>query len=155
VAVQDHDSSSSRAFASRRSADERWEGDKPDHGIQPVAEPLGVSVDELRTVFNAWGPSKFDAEVFLDSQALRPDGTPGAMLIPSTFGLAGVDLHTWTGWGSVTHWNAFVANLERHGKGAFFDPLSKRGVACQAPLPSSGGRREGVCAWRAYALCST
>jgi hypothetical protein len=33
-----------------------------------------------------------------------------------------VNLHTWTGWGSVTHWNAFVANIEMHGKGTFFDP---------------------------------
>jgi len=33
-----------------------------------------------------------------------------------------VNLHTWTGWGSVTHWNAFVANLEMHGKGTFYDP---------------------------------
>jgi cytochrome c peroxidase len=31
-------------------------------------------------------------------------------------------LHTWTGWGSVTYWNAFVANLEMQGKGTFFDP---------------------------------
>jgi hypothetical protein len=46
----------------------------------------------------------------------------GATLIPPAFGLAGVNLHTWTGWGSVTHWNAFVANLEMHGKGTFFDP---------------------------------
>jgi hypothetical protein len=33
-----------------------------------------------------------------------------------------VNLHTSTGWGSVTHWNGFVANLEMHGKGTFFDP---------------------------------
>jgi hypothetical protein len=33
-----------------------------------------------------------------------------------------VNLHTWTGWGSVTHWNAFVANLEMHGQGTFYDP---------------------------------
>jgi cytochrome c peroxidase len=33
-----------------------------------------------------------------------------------------VNLHTWTGWGSVTHWNAFVANLEMHGQGIFYDP---------------------------------
>jgi cytochrome c peroxidase len=33
-----------------------------------------------------------------------------------------VNLHTWTGWGSVTHWNALVANLEMHGKGTFYDP---------------------------------
>ena len=44
------------------------------------------------------------------------------MLIPPAFGLAGINLHTWTGWGSVTYWNAFVANLEMHGKGTFFDP---------------------------------
>ena len=43
-------------------------------------------------------------------------------MIPPAFGLAGVNLHTWTGWGSVTHWNAAVANLEMHGKGTFFDP---------------------------------
>jgi hypothetical protein len=33
-----------------------------------------------------------------------------------------VNLHTWTGWGSVTHWNAFVSNLEMHGLGTFYDP---------------------------------
>ena len=30
----------------------------------------------------------------------------------TAYGLAGLNLHTWTGWGSVTYWNAFVANLE-------------------------------------------
>ena len=90
--------------------------------LQPIAEPLGVSVDALRAVLNAWGPGKFDAQVLLDGQALRPDGKSAATLIPPAFGLAGVNLHTWTGWGSVTHWNAFVANLEMHGKGTFFDP---------------------------------
>ena len=33
-----------------------------------------------------------------------------------------MNLHTFTGWGSVTHWNAFVANLEMHGVGTFYDP---------------------------------
>jgi hypothetical protein len=34
-----------------------------------------------------------------------------------------VNLHTWTGaWGTVTYWNAFVANLEMQGQGTFFDP---------------------------------
>ena len=33
-----------------------------------------------------------------------------------------MNLHTYTGWGSVTHWNAFVANLEMQGSGTFFDP---------------------------------
>jgi hypothetical protein len=81
-------------------------------------------VDEatVRTVLLSWGPGKFDAELMLDGKAFRPDGKPAAVLIPPAFGLAGVNLHTWTGWGSVTYWNAFVANLAMHGKGNFFDP---------------------------------
>ena len=41
--------------------------------------------------------------------------------IPAAFGLAGVNLTTYTGWGGISHWNAFVANLEMHGKGTFVD----------------------------------
>ena len=76
----------------------------------------------MRTVLQSWGPGKFDAELFLDGKAFRPDGKTAATLIPPAFGLAGVDRHTFTGWGSVTYWNAFVANLEMHGKGNFWDP---------------------------------
>jgi hypothetical protein len=90
--------------------------------LTPVATLLGVPAEALRAVLMSWGPGKFDAEVFLDGKAMKPDGTSAATLIPSAFGLAGVNLHTWTGWGSVTHWNAFVANLEMHGKGTFYDP---------------------------------
>ena len=32
-----------------------------------------------------------------------------------------MNLHTWTGWGSIPYWDAFVATLEMHGKGSFFD----------------------------------
>src|SRR4030095_3676888 len=73
-------------------------------------------------VLAAWGPGKFDAELFLDGKGFRPDGKSAATLIPPAFGLAGVNLHTYRGWGSVTYWNAFVANLEMHGQGTFFDP---------------------------------
>jgi cytochrome c peroxidase len=51
--------------------------------------------------------------------------------------LAGVNLHTWTGWGSVTYWNAFVANLEMHGKGTFFDP--RLDDAQQFPVAARAG----------------
>ena len=90
--------------------------------LQPVANLLGVDEATVRTVLQSWGPGKFDAELFLDGKAFRPDGKSAATLIPPAFGLAGVNLHTWTGWGSVTHWNAFVANLEMHGQGTFYDP---------------------------------
>jgi mono/diheme cytochrome c family protein len=90
--------------------------------LQPFVDLLGVDDATVRDVLNSWGPGKFDAELLLDGKAFRPDGTSAATLLPPAFGLAGVNLHTWTGWGSVTHWNAFVANLEMHGQGTFFDP---------------------------------
>ncbi|HEY3578906.1 MAG TPA: hypothetical protein VGK82_00095 [Pyrinomonadaceae bacterium] len=90
--------------------------------LKPVADLLQVDEATVRTVLQSWGPGKFDAELFLDGKAFRPDGKSAATLLPPAFGLAGVNLHTWTGWGSVTHWNAFVANLEMHGQGTFYDP---------------------------------
>ena len=112
----------------------------PPTGLAPVAQLLGVDIGTVRTVLKSWGPGKFDAETFMDGKAFNdafsntgPDPNaktpppktpwPGATLIPPAFGMAGVNLHTWTGWGSVTYWNAFVANLEMHGTpGTFFDP---------------------------------
>ncbi|HET8540267.1 MAG TPA: hypothetical protein VFL83_10385 [Anaeromyxobacter sp.] len=85
------------------------------------AELLGVTEETVRTVTRSWGPGKFDAQLILDGKAFRPDGKPAATLIPPAFGLAGVNLHTWTGWGSVAQWNALVANLEMGGQGTFHD----------------------------------
>ena len=90
--------------------------------LSPFTQLLQVDDATVRKVLGAWGPGKFDAELALDGQGFRPDGKTAATLLPPAFGLAGVALHTWTGWGSVTHWNAFVANLEMHGKGTFYDP---------------------------------
>jgi hypothetical protein len=105
--------------------------------LSSVAAVLGVDQPTVRKVLNAWGPGKFDAELLLDGKGFRPDGRSAATLIPPAFGLAGVNLHTWTGWGSVTHWNAFVANLEMHGKGIFFDP--RLNDAAQFPVASPAG----------------
>lgn len=100
---------------------------------------LGVSDATVRSVLNGWGPGKFDAELVLDGKTAKPGGAPGssATLIPPAFGLAGVNLHTWTGWGSVTHWNGFVANLEMHGKGIFYDPRLNDPV--QFPIAAAAG----------------
>ena len=96
--------------------------------LQPFVDLLGVNDATVRRVLNSWGPGKFDAELVLDGKAVQPDGRSAATLIPPAFGLAGVNLHTWTGWGGVSHWNAFVANLDMHGKGTFFDPRLKDAV---------------------------
>ncbi len=90
--------------------------------VQPIAKLLGTTDDVVRRVLKSWGPGKFDAELVLDGKALKSNRVSGATLIPPAFGLAGVNLHTWTGWGSIPYWNAFVANIEMHGQGKFFDP---------------------------------
>lgn len=101
--------------------------------LTPLTKLLGVDLATLKAVLTSWGPGKFDAELFLDGKAFNTeqvtDGVvtstkvSGATLIPNAYGLAGFNQHTWTGaWGSIPYWNAFVATLEMHGKGRFFDP---------------------------------
>jgi len=98
---------------------------------------LGVDEQTVKTVLAAWGPGKFDAELALDGKGFRPDEKTAATLLPPAFGLAGVNLHTWTGWGGGSHWNAFVANLEMHGKGTFFDP--RLNDAAKFPVAARAG----------------
>ena len=90
---------------------------------QPLADLLGVDEDDRARRCSTAG-ARASSTPSCSSTARRSARTArsAATLIPPAFGLAGVNLHTWTGWGSVTHWNAFVANLEMHGKGTFFDP---------------------------------
>jgi hypothetical protein len=90
--------------------------------LKPFADLLGVDEGTVRGVLTSWGPGRYDAELNHDGKATRPDGKPATTVLPAAFGLAGVNLHTYAGWGSVTHWNAYVANTQMHGKGTFFDP---------------------------------
>ncbi|OAP39222.1 hypothetical protein [Sinorhizobium americanum] len=91
--------------------------------LTAFTDMLQISEEEVKKALSAWGPGKFDAELNLDGKAFRPDGKTAATLNPPAFGLAGVNNHTWTGaWGTVSYWNAYVGNLEMHGKGVFFDP---------------------------------
>jgi hypothetical protein len=84
--------------------------------LQPVVDLLKLAEPTItdpvvRTVLKSWGPGKFDAELFLDGKAFQPDGRSAATLLPNARGLAGHNLHTWTGgWGTVSYWNALVAS---------------------------------------------
>src|SRR4051794_33544018 len=99
---------------------------------------LGVDEATVKKVLASWGPGKFDAELNLDGKAFRPDGKPAATLIPAAFGMGGVNNHTWTGgWGNVTYWNAFVANLEMQGRGNFRD--QRLANAGQYPVAAKAG----------------
>jgi hypothetical protein len=89
--------------------------------LKPYEEQLGVDTATVVKVLKSWGPGRYDAELNQDGKAFRPDGKSGATLLPPAFGLAGVNQATYSGWGSVTYWNAYVANTQMHGKGTFVD----------------------------------
>jgi len=115
--------------------------------LSPFETLLGVDRATVVAVLNSWGPGKYDAELNLDGKAFNPQqitngvvtGTnvSGATLLPPAFGLAGVNLHTYTGWGSVPYWNAYVAVLQMHGKGNFYDPRLDNTE--QFPLAAANG----------------
>lgn len=106
--------------------------------LQPFSDLLGVDVATVKTVLNSWGPGRYDAELNMDGKAARPDGKPAATMMPSAFGLAGVNQHTWTGgWGTVTYWNAYVANTQMYGQGTFID--SRLDNAKQYPVAAKAG----------------
>jgi len=90
--------------------------------LQPLADLLGVDVATVKKVLGSWGPGKYDAELNVDGEAMRPDGKAAATLIPPAFGLAGIGNHTWSGSrASIPYWNAYVAVTQMHGQGTFID----------------------------------
>lgn len=104
--------------------------------LNPIANLLSVDVATVKKVLASWGPGCYDAELDKDGKAFRPDGGRACTLIPPAYGLAGVSLHTWTGYGSVPYWNAYVAVTQMHGSGAFFDA---RLNTSQFPIAASSG----------------
>jgi hypothetical protein len=90
--------------------------------LSAFTELLGVDEATVKKVLASWGPGMYDAELNLDGKAFRPDGKSAATRIPPAFNTAGKNNHTWGGgWGTVTYWNAYVANLQLYGQGTFFD----------------------------------
>src|SRR5207237_2710107 len=118
--------------------------------LKPFADLLSVDEGTVRRVLMSWGPGRYDAELNHDGKAMRPDGKPAATLLPAAFGLAGVNLHTYTGWGTVTYWNAYVANTQMYWKGTFFDPtLDNREecpIAARAGIAPRRGQQDRVSA---------
>jgi hypothetical protein len=90
--------------------------------LKPFTDLLGVDVATVKKVLASWGPGRYDAILNKDGKAFRPDGKQAGTLLPPAYGLAGVNLSTWTGFGSLTYWNAYVGVTQMHGLGTFFDP---------------------------------
>jgi hypothetical protein len=104
--------------------------------LEPLASAIRKDENTLRRILAAWGPGKYDAELNIDGKGFRPDGRSAATVIPAAFGLAGQNLHTYTGWGGVPYWNAYVANTQMHGQGTFVDRRLRSG---QFPFAVSQG----------------
>ncbi|TAM74498.1 hypothetical protein EPN44_11060 [bacterium] len=68
-----------------------------------------------KAVYSSWGPGRYDPR-------FNEDGKNGPVLIPPAYGLAGVNLATYTGDGDVGYWNRYVAITQMHGMGNFSDP---------------------------------
>src|SRR5437879_6423470 len=105
--------------------------------LKPFTDLLGVDEATVRKVLASWGPGRYDAVLDKDGKAFRPDGGQAGTLIPPAFGLAGVNLHTWTSFGSVPYWNAYVAVTQMHGSGTFFD--SRFNDKDQYPVSAKSG----------------
>ena len=112
--------------------------------LKPYTDALHVDEATLKKVLSTWGPGRFDAEIDKDGKALRPDGGQAGTLIPPAFGLAGVNLHTWTGFGSVPYWNAYVGVTEMHGSGTFFDARLNDPTQYPVAAKSGAGNTRGV-----------
>lgn len=104
--------------------------------LKAMADAMHKDESSLRRILAEWGPGKYDAELNLDGKGFQPNGRSAATLIPAAYGLAGQNLHTYTGWGGVPYWNAFVANLQMHGRGTLVDSRLNRS---QFPLAQSEG----------------
>src|SRR4029077_3609614 len=105
--------------------------------LKPFTDLLGAAEATVKKVLASWGPGRYDAVLDKDGKALRPDGGQAGTLIPPAFGLAGINLSTWTGFGSVPYWNAYVAATQMHGTGTFFD--RRFASADQYPVAAKSG----------------
>lgn len=74
-----------------------------------------VLPEETKAVFRSWGPGRYDAYFNID-------GINDPTVIPPAYGLQDVALETFTGEGSISYWNAYVAITQMHGQGTFSEP---------------------------------
>jgi cytochrome c5 len=78
-----------------------------------------------KTVYNSWGPGRYDARYNFD-------GRNDPALIPPAYGLSGVHSVTYTGDGDrPAYWNRYVAVTQMHGHGSFSEP--RLGISVSNP----------------------
>lgn len=78
----------------------------------------------LKDELNAWGPGKYDPRHHIfDGRNIVPLNTPSLpVVLPSIFGLQGINFETFTGDGPMSYWNSYVGVSQMGGQGSFSDP---------------------------------
>jgi mono/diheme cytochrome c family protein len=73
--------------------------------------------------FQSWGPGKFDPRLqSFNGTTIVPLNSPTLpVVIPSIFGLQGINFETFTGDGPISYWNNYVGVTQMGGHGSFSD----------------------------------
>jgi len=90
----------------------------PNRDLQPgsiLALSPALQDAATQALLTSWGKGKYDAR-------WNHDGKNDPVVIPPAYGLAGTNLATYTGEGSISYWNAYVAVTQMHGRGTFVAP---------------------------------
>src|SRR5437764_3878871 len=91
-----------------------WPNRQLDPGLILSLSPA-LQAPATQAVLTSWGPGKYDAH-------WNHDNVNGPVVMPPAYGLARVNLETYTGEGGIPYWNAYVAVTQMHGHGNFVDP---------------------------------
>ncbi|MDQ3137216.1 MAG: hypothetical protein M3Q93_06485, partial [Gemmatimonadota bacterium] len=127
---------------------------------------------EAKAVYGSWGPGRYDPRYSID-------GLSTPVMIPPAYGLAGVKRATYTGDGTISYWNKYVAVTQMGGHGSFhdgrlgihmvqkpdqvkhkLDALRAYQLSLQAPAPAEGSfdpaaAARGEALFRGAARCAT
>jgi mono/diheme cytochrome c family protein/cytochrome c5 len=90
----------------------------PNRDLQPgtiLSLSPALQAAPTHALLTSWGKGKYDAR-------WNHDGKNDPVVIPPAYGLAGTNLATYTGDGSISYWNAYVAVTQMHGLGTFVAP---------------------------------
>ena len=108
----------------RGAAPNRASGSRASHGSAFVSYSLrfpGNAADlSVKTVYTNRPECQYLLPEALHARPEFSDGKSAATLIPPACGMGGINLHTWTGRGSIRYWSAFVAVLAMHDHAAIF-----------------------------------
>jgi mono/diheme cytochrome c family protein len=90
----------------------------PNRDLQPgliLSLSPALQDSAVHAVLTSWGKGRYDAR-------WNHDGKNDPVEIPPAYGLTGVTLATYTGEGTISYWNAYVAVTQMHGSGTFVSP---------------------------------